>query len=89
MTEQTPLYSIGTWDTESQAFTPQEDVPAFNLTRKQLVESMRMLRQCGYSCHRYRYREENGEFEKWASESDSFVLIERTDGMSEAEILER
>jgi hypothetical protein len=35
MTE--PLYSVGTWDTELQAFTPQLGVhPWLNITRSQL-----------------------------------------------------
>lgn len=75
-----PLYSIGTWDTDEQAFTPQIGVPAFNLTRKQLVESMRMLQQCGYPCHRIKQGDEYY--------SDCYVLIERTDGKPETEILE-
>jgi hypothetical protein len=76
-----PLYSIGTWDADAQGYTPHEGVPAFNLTRRQLVESMRML-QCGmYTCHRY------GNSESLDRDSDTSVLIERTDGKSEAEIL--
>ena len=83
-----PLYSIGTWDTDAQAFTPQEGVPAFNLTRKELVQSMRMLQNHGYSCHRFRGRDENHQ-PTGDVDSDTFVLIERTDGMPESEILER
>lgn len=83
-----PLYSIGTWDTEVQGFTPQTDVPAFNLTRKQLVESIRMLQNNGYSCHRFRERDENRQ-PTGEVDSDCWVLIERTDGMNESEILER
>lgn len=83
-----PLYSIGTWDTDLQAFTPQEGVPAFNLTRAQLVSSIRQLQDCGYSCHRFRSRDETGNLEEWASDSDPYVMINRTDGMPEYEILE-
>ncbi len=83
-----PLYSIGTWDPELEAFTPQEGVPAFNLTRAQLVSSMRQLQDCGYSCHRFRSRDETGALEEWASDSDPSVMINRTDGMPEYEILE-
>jgi len=79
-----PLYSIGTWDTDTQSFSPQVDVPAFNLTRKQLVESIRLLQGNCYSCHRYG----NGA-QYDIRDSDPFVLIERTDGMSETEILKR
>ena len=77
-----PLYSIGTWDTFEQAFTPQSEVPALNLTRKQLVQSIRMLRTHGYTAHRY------GNTDAGHDDNDTAVLIERTDGMNEAEILE-
>lgn len=80
MTE--PLYSIGTYDMETQSFSPQDGVPAFNLTLWQLKESMRMLRAWGYSCHRW--RDEDGGHR----ESDPSVYVERTDGRSEAEILQ-
>lgn len=77
-----PLYSIGTWDTDAQGFTPQEGVPAINLTRRQLVASMRMLQDYGgYTCHRY------GNMTQHDRDSDTSVLIERTDGKPEAEIL--
>ena len=78
----TPRYSIGTWDTDLQAFTPQIDVPAFNLTIVELKRSMRLLRRMGYSCHRYRDTDGGHDC------NDVAVLIERTDGMDEAEILE-
>ncbi len=88
MTE--PLYSIGTFDHEAYTYSPHRDLPAFNLTRKQLVEVMRALQQDGYSCHRFRSRDpKTGELEEWASESDPSVLIERTDGEPEESILER
>jgi hypothetical protein len=77
----TPLYSIGTWDIDEQAFLPQEDVPAFNLTLFQLRQSMRLLREHGYSCHRY--RDEDGGH----SDNDAWVRIDRTDGKSEESIL--
>jgi hypothetical protein len=82
-----PLYSIGTWDPELIAFTPQDGVPAFNLTRKQLVESMRLLRNEGYTCHRFRERDEDGDFYSDVFDSDPSVMIQRTDGMSEEAIL--
>lgn len=78
----TPLYSVGTWDVDEQSFSPQQDVPAFNLTLWELKESMRLLRAWGYSCHRY--RDDDGGH----SDNDPFVLIERTDGKPEAEILQ-
>jgi hypothetical protein len=75
-------YSVGTWDTDAQAYTPQDGVPAFNLTLSQLLGSLRMLRRrCGYSAHRR--RDEDGGHE----DNDWSVLVERTDGEPEAEIL--
>lgn len=79
----TPLYSVGTWDTEAQAFTPQVGVPAFNLTLAELRQSLRELRRHGYQCHRY--RDANGTHD----DNDFYVLVERTDGMSESEILKQ
>ena len=76
------LYSIGTWDTEAQAYTPQIGVPAFNLTLYQLRQSMRMLQERGYSCHR------TGNIRNRGDDNDTFVLIERTDGKSDAQILD-
>ena len=77
-----PLYSIGTWDTDAEAYTPHVGVPAFNLTRRQLVESMRLLKSTGmYTCHRY------GNATQDMRDSDTSVLIERTDGKTPAEIL--
>jgi hypothetical protein len=78
------IYSIGTWDTEVQAFTPQDGltVPSLNIEKSVLREALRQLRrEHGYPG--YRFRDENGDYH-----SDWAVLIERTDGMSEAEILE-
>ena len=79
-----PLYSIATMDPEVSAYTPQEGVPSFNLTLWQLKDSMRMLRELGYSCHRI--RDEDGVHRH---ENDVYVLIERTDGASEEDILAR
>jgi hypothetical protein len=77
-----PLYSIGTWDTYKQAFTAHHNlsVPAFNITRSQLRQAIRELRQRGYSVHRYR----DSDGEHW--DSDPSVQIERTDGKPEKEI---
>ena len=83
MNDRKPLYSIGTWDTELQAFAPHDGVPAFNLTRRQLVASMRMLQATGwYTCHRFGNTHSDD-----LRDSDTSVMIERTDGLSEAEIL--
>jgi hypothetical protein len=81
----TPLYSIGTWDTEAQAYTPQEglSVPCINVplaTMRQVVRELR--RKHGYSTHRYRDADGGHECNDWC------VMIERTDGMTEAEVLE-
>lgn len=79
-----PLYSIGTWDTDLQAYTPQcnQGSPWLNITIGQLKNAMRELRCIGYSCHRY--RDADGSHE----DNDINVLIERTDGKSESEVLE-
>lgn len=71
-----PLYSIRTWDPELQKYTPQIDVPCDNLTRAQLVASMRMLQDVGYSCHRIRERDDDGNHTGYA-DSDPSVMIER------------
>ena len=70
-----PSYSIGTWNTFRQAFTPQRglSVPSFNITRSQLRQAMKELRRMGY---------EDGTHE----DNDPFVLIERTDGKHWKEI---
>jgi hypothetical protein len=80
-----PLYSIGTWDTDEQAFRPHPNCPKLNQTRAELVQSMRVLQQYGYTCHRYgnKRTEEDGGLR----DSDVSVLIERTDGKPESEIL--
>lgn len=79
---QEPRYSVGTWDTELQAYTPQVGVPGINLTRAQLKASIRLLRYYGYTAHRY------GNCSSDDRDNDTSVLIERTDGMTEAEILQ-
>lgn len=71
-----PLYSVGTWDTERQAYTPQRglSVPSFNISQRQLIVAVRELKGMGYSAHRR--RDEEGGYE----DNDWCVLIERTDG---------
>jgi hypothetical protein len=80
MTE--PLYSVGTWDPDRSAFTPQRglSVPSFNITKAQLRIAMRELRDMQYSVHRYRAADGSHH------DNDSFVLIERTDGKHWKEI---
>lgn len=77
-----PLYSIGTWDQDKQAYTPQRglSVPSFNITRAQLRVAMRELRAMHYSVHRYRDADGGHDDNDWC------VLIERTDGKHWKEI---
>lgn len=83
-TEAQALYSIGTWDSGAQAYTPQVGVtgPSINIQLGELRRRMRELRRMHYSAHRR--RDANG----CRDDNDWAVLIERTDGRSEAEILE-
>lgn len=76
------MYSVGTWDTDRQAYTPQRglSVPSFNITLAQLRTAIRELRKRGYSVHRYRDEDGGHEDNDWA------VLIERTDGKPWREI---
>jgi hypothetical protein len=71
-----PLYSVGTWDTDAQAYTPQAGltVRSQNVPWRTLLEVMRQLRSMGYSAH-YR-RDQRGRHDN----NDSYVLVERTDG---------
>ena len=77
-----PRYSIGTWDAERQAYTPQRGlpVPSFNITLAQLREAFRWLRRHGYSCHRFRGADGSYDYNDWS------VLVERTDGRHWKEI---
>ncbi len=77
------LYSVATWDSDLQAYTPQVGLThSFNLTIAELRQAVRELRACGYSVHRKRALD--GSYD----DNDASVLIERTDGKSEADILE-
>lgn len=75
------LYSVGTWDTDLQAFTPQLGLaePSINVALWQVRAVLRELREMGYSCHRVRDGDEH--------DSDPYVLVERTDGRDLAAIL--
>lgn len=77
------VFSIGTWDGDAQAYTPQVGltVPCVNVPWRTLLCVLRELRSMGYSAHRV--RSENGDHE----DNDWAVLVERTDGMTEAEVL--
>lgn len=76
------LYSVGTWDYDKQAYTPQRGltVPSFNITLAQLRQAVRDLRKLGYSAHRF--RDSDGDYD----DNDWTVLIERTDGRCWKEI---
>ena len=77
------LYSVGTWNTTEQAYTPQSGAGScFNLTCHDLRRALHRLRGMGYSAHRR--RDADGGYD----DNDWSVLIERTDGRPEAEILE-
>lgn len=72
----TPLYSIGTWDTDEQAYTPQAglSVPSINVPLPTMRQVVRELRRMGYSARRVRDSDGSHEHNDWS------VLIERTDG---------
>lgn len=79
------FYSVGTYDRDLQAYTPQLglSVPSLNITLAELRQAVRELRRV--HCYgAYRVRDTDGD-----RYSDPEVLIERTDGEPEAEILER
>lgn len=78
-----PLYSVGTWCTERQAYSPQRGVPSINLTLAGLRRSLRALKQLGYSCHYVRDADGSHEYC-----NDEKVMVERTDGKSPREIRE-
>lgn len=79
-----PLYSCGTWDADPdvQAFTPQIGTePCINVPWRRLLQVLRLLRQLGYTAHYL--RDPGGSHEN----NDPMVLVERTDGLTEPEIL--
>lgn len=82
------LYSVGTYDWEECRYTPQDglSVPSINVPLATVRQIFRELRECGYSCHRYREVTRYGDVRYDCN--DSNVLVERTEGRSEAEILE-
>lgn len=68
-------YSVRTWDSDEQAYTPQTGLsfPSFGLTLWQLRAALRELRGLGYTCHRI--RSPAGDHD-W---NDAYVLVERDD----------
>lgn len=81
----TAVYSVGTWDTMVQAYTPQVglSVPCINVPLPTLRQALRELRAMDYSCHRRRGSDGEHDDNDWS------VLVERTDGMTEDEVLEQ
>jgi len=78
-----PMYSIGIWDADLQAYIPPKDIGnCINITRSELRERMRQLRDIGYSVHRRRDADGTHDDNDWR------VLIEKTDGKPEIAILE-
>lgn len=77
------LYSVGTWDMDEQAYTPQAGltVPCINVPWLTLLEVMRQLKSMSYSAH-YR-RDAKGKHD----DNDWSVLVERTDGTAPVDIL--
>lgn len=71
-----PLYSVGTWDTDEQAYLPQAGltVPSQNVDRHGLRRVLKELRDMGYSAHRFRDSDGGHDDNDWS------VLVERTDG---------
>ena len=74
-TESQHTYSVRTWDTDAQAFTPQDglSLPWEGLTLWQLKQALRELRGMGYTAHRYR-DDDGGHYD-----NDTCVLVERDD----------
>lgn len=72
-------YSVRTWDTDEQAYTPQEglSLPWHGLTLWQLKAALRELRRMGYSCHRLRDTDGGHDSNDWC------VLVERDDEMTD------
>lgn len=76
-------YSVGTWDTDTQAYTPQHGLgKSLNITWRELVKAIRGLRRMGYTAHRIR-GSAGGD-----CDNDTGVLVQRTDGMTDAEVIE-
>ncbi len=76
-----PLYSIGTWDSDREYFSPHPymTTPWLNVDIHGLRRHLKELKSKGYSCHRVRHNDSTVD-------SDPSVLVERTDGSSEASV---
>ena len=68
-------YSVRTWDTDQQAYTPQAglSLPWRGLSLWQLKAALKELRGMGYAAHRS--RDESGSHD----DNDWAVLVERDD----------
>lgn len=71
-----PLYSIGTWDTDEQAYLPLIGGEiCVNVPWRRMLAVLRFLRRAhGYNCHRFRDADGSHDDNDWE------VLVERTDG---------
>lgn len=78
-------YSVGTYDYERTAYTPQRGAGrSINISLRQLRRVLKRLRRMGYGAWRVgNTRDES------TRDSDPDVLVERTDGMTKDEILKR
>ena len=78
------LYSVGTWGTDAQAFTPQAKLglPWLNIPLWTLKRVLQRLKTMGYGCYRF------GGPEFRDDDNDPFVMVERTDGKSKSAVLE-
>ena len=67
-------YSVRTWDSDLQAFTPQTGmtIPSQDVTLWELKAALKELRRMGYTAHRRRCPD------GWHDDSDASVLVERT-----------
>lgn len=83
--KQPPLYSVGTWCVVRNAFTVQDglSVPSLNVPLWTVRQVLRELRLMGYTAHRF------GGRDAWPYDSDPMVVVERTDGQQEVEILRK
>jgi hypothetical protein len=84
-------YSVGTWNTEEQGYTPQLEMrnPCINVPLSGLLAALRELRnEHGYAADRGRFPLETGDITQQRY-SDWSVLVERTDGIPLEEILKQ
>ena len=76
------FYSIGTYDWELGAYTPQIGVDRWHrLTKWELRVAIRQLRSMGYTCHRR--RDIDGSYD----DNDTNVIVDRTDDMTVEEVI--